>query len=185
MNQYYLISQLPSLDAVSESTPLPIAEERFNELCSRFLSKKALKALSDLTLLPPRVAERTGSSFIDAWNDGERNLRLALATVRAGKMKKVFDAENSSFSAQILQAARTATETDDPLEAERLLNRFRLEFLETLRPSDSFSEDYVFYYGLKLKLFLRMRSFDENRGREEYKKIYDSIMRGDGQEVEQ
>ncbi len=185
MNQYYLISQLPSLDAVSDAAPLPITEERFNELCSRFLSKKALKALNGLTLLPPRNAEKSSFSFIDEWNEGERKLRLALANIRAGKMKKSFDNENNSFSAQILQAARTATETDDPLEAERLLNRFRLDFSESLRPSDTFSEDYVFYYGLKLKLLLRMRSFEENRGREEYQKIYDSIMRGDGQEVEQ
>ncbi len=185
MNQYYLISQLPSLDAVGETIPLPITEERFNELCSDLLGKKAIEALNKLSLIPSKEERKSGFSFVDAWNDGERKLRLALASIRAGKMKKNFDADNNSVSAQILQAARTATETDDPLEAEIFLNSFRLDFLETLRPTDTFSEDYLFYYGIKLKLLLRMRSFDENKGREEYRKIYDSIMRGDGQEVEQ
>ena len=29
MAEYYLISQLPSLDGISEATPVPITEERF------------------------------------------------------------------------------------------------------------------------------------------------------------
>ncbi len=185
MNQYYLMSQLPSLDGVSDASPLPITEERFNELCSRFLEKKALNALNGLTLIPARTAEKSGFALIDEWNDAERKLRLALATVRADKMKKSFDKGNESLPVQLLQAARNAADAEDPLEAEKLLNRFRLNYLEMLRPADSFCEDSVFYYGLKLKLLLRMRCFDEGKGKEEYRKIYGSIMRGDGQEVEQ
>ena len=41
MAEYYLISQLPSLDGISENTPLPIDEERFFELCGQHLGKKA------------------------------------------------------------------------------------------------------------------------------------------------
>ena len=40
MAEYYLISQLPSLDAIGDHSPLPITEERFHELCNRFLKKK-------------------------------------------------------------------------------------------------------------------------------------------------
>ncbi len=29
MAEYYLISQLPSLDGISENTPIPITEEQF------------------------------------------------------------------------------------------------------------------------------------------------------------
>ena len=90
MSEYYLISQLPSLDGLSENTPLPITEERFFELCNRFLGKKAKKEIEKLTLLPAKDFEKTGSAFIDAWNNGERNLRIALAEIRAGKMKKTF-----------------------------------------------------------------------------------------------
>mgnify|MGYP005612931661 CR=1 FL=1 len=41
MAEFYLVSQLPSLEGLSDNSPLPITEERFMELCSRFLSKKA------------------------------------------------------------------------------------------------------------------------------------------------
>ncbi len=183
MAEYYLISQLPSLDGISENTPLPINEERFFELCSRFLGKKALAELKKLTLMPSRFYEKSGSPLIESWNEGERNLRLALAKLRAEKMHKEFDTGMQSFPVGLSQAARTAIEIESPMEAEKFLNRYRLDFLETLRPTDSFSEEFVFYYGLKLKLTERMRKFDSKSGENAYRKIYNSIMSEDKTEV--
>ncbi|MBR7149691.1 MAG: DUF2764 family protein [Oscillospiraceae bacterium] len=185
MAEYYLISQLPSLDGISENTPLPITEERFLELCQRFLSKKAVGELLGLSVVPPREPVRSASALIEAWNEGERNLRLVLGRLRAEKMNKQFDAENTSLPVGLVQAARTAMELESPMEAEKFLSRFRLDFLETLRPMDSFSEDYVFYYWLKLKLLSRISKFDTKIGEEEYKNIYNSIMNKDRLEAAQ
>ena len=90
MAEYYLISQLPSLDGISENAPLPISEERFTELCNRFLGKKAQEIMKNLTIVPPKSFETSGSALVDAWNESERNLRFALGKVRAEKMKKAF-----------------------------------------------------------------------------------------------
>lgn len=185
MAEYYLISQLPSLDAVSDNAPLPITPERFDELCARHLGKKPLAVLQGLTLLPPREQNADEAGFVEAWNAAERGLRLALAKVRAEKMKKSFDTQNVMLTPEQLKAAAEAMQLEDPMEAEKYLNRCRLTFLETLRPMDPFSLDYVFYYGLKLKLLQRMRSFDTAAGTEAYRNIYDSILRGDNQEVTQ
>lgn len=183
MAEYYLISQLPSLDGINENTPLPITSERFAELCQRFLGKKAQGESEKLTLAPSRNPEKTSSSLIEKWNEGERNLRLALAKLRADKLDKHFESGNQPFSAGLLQAARTAVEIESPMEAEKFLNKYRLDFLETLRPMDSFSEEYVFYYGLKLRLIERIRKFDPESGEAAYRNIYDSIMNGDRSEV--
>ena len=183
MAEYYLISQLPSLDGIGENTPLPVTEERFLELCNRFLGKKAQKELSKLSLIPPRDHEKSSSALIEAWNKNERGLRLALAKVRAEKMKKPFDTGNEPLPVGLIKAASTAAEAQSPLEAEKLLNQYRLEFLETLRPMDSFSDEFVFYYGLKLKLILRIRQFDAETGKAAYRNIYNSIMNGDRSEV--
>ncbi len=179
MSEYYLISQLPSLDGLNENTPLPITEERFYELCDRFLGKKAKSEIKKLTLLPPKDYEKLASPFIDAWNNGERNLRFALAKIRADKMKKSFDSENNPLPVELIKVATTATETESPLEAEKFLNTYRLEFLETLRPIDSFSEEYVYYYGLKLKLIVHLRQFNSIEGEAAYRNIYNSIINGD------
>ncbi len=185
MAEYYFLSQLPSLDGISENMALPITEERFLELCHRFLGKKAQSEIDKLTLVPPINHEKSSSALIEAWNEGERNLRLALGKVRAEKMKKTFDTENKYLSVELMKAALTAAETENPLEAEKFLNRYRLEFLETLRPMDTFSEDAVYYYGLKLKLILRARQFDADIGETAYKNIYNSIMNGDRLEAVQ
>ena len=185
MAEYYLISQLPSLDGVSENVPLPITEERFNELCERFLGKKSQEAIKMISLSPQKNAERLGSSLIDAWNEREINLRFALGKVRAEKMNKVFDTENRILPVEYIKAANTAIEKENPMEAEKYLNSYRLEMLETLRPKDAFSDEYIFYYGLKLKLLLRIRQFDTETGKKAYRNIYNSIIKGENLEEEQ
>ena len=185
MAEYYLISQLPSLDGVSENVPLPITEERFNELCERFLGKKSQEAIKKISLSPSKNVERLGSSLIDAWNECEINLRFALGKVRAEKMNKVFDTENRILPVEYIKAANTAIEKENPMEAEKYLNSYRLEMLETLRPMDAFSDEFIFYYGLKLKLLLRIRQFDTESGEKAYKNIYNSILNGDRLEAKQ
>ena len=183
MAEYYLISQLPSLDGISEISPLPVTEKQFFELCSRFLSKKALAELNKITLIPSKNYEKSSSALIESWNEGERRLRLALAKLRADKMGKAFDTGTETFPVGLLQAVRTAVDIESPMEAEKFLNQYRLGFLEELRPTDSFSEEYVFYYALKLKLIERMRKFNSQSGEAAYRKIYDSIMSEDKTEV--
>ena len=179
MAEYYLISQLPSLDGISENTPLPIDEEGFLQLCSSFLSKKALKEMEHLTLSPSLDFEKSSSGVIENWNLGESQLRLALSIVRAEKLGKAVDNKNQNLPIELTRLANTAVEMQSPLEAELFLLQYRLNYLETLRPMDNFSEDFVFYYGLKLKLLSRIRKFDKNLGENTYKNIYDSIINGD------
>ena len=183
MSEYYLIAQLPSLDGISDSAPLPITEERFFALCHQFLGKTAQRRLQQLTLLPSVSPEKTGSALIDAWNLRERDLRLALGQVRAERLHKEFSAQPNHLPAELLQAARTAVEMKNPLEAEKFLNRHRLNFLENLRPADPFAEAFLFYYGLKLKLLQRIRQFDTALGAAAYRRIYDSILSHDRQEA--
>lgn len=185
MAEYYLISQLPSLDGIGENSAIPITEERFMELCSRFLDKKTKTALEKLTLSPKRQSESSGFAIIDAWNESERNLRLALGKARAEKLKKTFDTQDVTLPAEYIKAAVAATETENPMQAELFLNRYRLAILEALRPTDSFSKDYIFYYGLRLKLILRIRQFDRVAGEKAYRNIYNSILNGDKLEAVQ
>ncbi len=179
MSQYYLMAQLPSLDALTKGSRPPISEEKFLELCEELLPQKSLKALRELSLLPKKQAERTGNSLLDAWLDGERELRIALGTVRAEKMQKQFDTSYTTVSAQAVSTARLASDAPDPMSAEILLADYRLSFLESLRPQDWFCEDAVFYYGIKLMLLWRLSRFDSERGESAYRKIYNSVLNAD------
>lgn len=184
MAEYYLISQLPSLDAVGEGAPLPITEEQFLELCKNYLSKRALSEIEKITLTPKIEQESFGSALIEKFNEGERNLRLALAGARAERMNKSFESRSATYPIEIIKTVNDALDMDDPLAAENLLLQYRLGFLESLRPMDSFSKEYVFYYALKLKLISRIRKFDTARGEAAYRRIYNSILSGDALEDE-
>ncbi len=182
MAEYYLISQLPSLDGIGENTPLPITFERFIELCGDHLGKKAQFELKNMTLTPKRDFESSDSALLCEWNRRERDLRLALAKTRAEKMQKTFDTGDFSPDPETVETAGTAVGMTDPMEAEKYLNGYRMELLESLRPSDGFSLDYVYYYGLRLMLMQRARRFDAGAGKTAYKNIYDSVLNGDGLE---
>ncbi len=179
MSLYYLIAQLPSLDIMTDTSPLPITEENFLSLCEKYLGKKTVKQLSKLTLSPARDLKSEGNKLINSWNENERLLRLALGKIRGEKLNKPFDTGNIFIPSDMLKTAEKAVSMENPLEAERFLNKLRMDYLESLRPSDSFCEDMVFYYGLKLKLAMRMRLFDDQRGQESYRNIYNSILNGD------
>ncbi len=182
MSNYYLMAQLPSLDGITDTLPMPITEERFYELCNRFLGKREIAILNALTLVPKPDGKRTGNALIDTWNKAECELRLALCEARANKMNKPYKKNNCEISEIALKTAGAAVEMTDPLEEELFLAGFRLAFLESLRPSDPFSISSLYYYGLKLKLLAHTRSFDAARGEREYRNIYEFIIRGENQE---
>lgn len=174
--QYYLVAQLPDVAAVSEKQALPITEEYFRNLCSRFLDVKSMRILNNLSLVPPRNDALTGSAFVDSWYDKERALRLSLAQVRALKMHKESEQLNGSCTGDVLQAARTAVGMDSPLAAEQYLYQYRINVVNQIAPIDIFSIDAIFAYGIKLMLAQRMKLFNEDTGMASYHTIYDRIL---------
>ncbi len=184
MAEYYLIAQLPSLDGLGEGANIPITEEYFFELCNRFLPKKTVTYIENITLSPQINFEKSTSTVINEWNENESRFRIALAKVRAERMNKTFNVDNNSIPAEFIKVASEALEQENPLQAEKFLLNFRLNMLESIRPIDNFSNEYILYYALKLKLLIRIRKFDEKQGKDEYTKIYNSILSKGGLEVE-
>ncbi len=179
---YYLVAQLPAISTNDDSSQkLPITTEYFKDLCLRFMSEKSCRIAENLSLEPPLESLSTGSAFLDEWYSKERNLRLALAQIRALKMKKdtgnLFPKDLPQVNdGEAVQAARTATGMESPLAAEQYLNQYRLGVLDRIAPMDSFSSDAVYCYGLKLMLTERMKKFNKDEGLASYHKIYDEIL---------
>ena len=174
---YYLVSQLPAFSSDGESNAkLPITTAYFKDLCSRFMSEKDNRSAQNLSLEPPREVCCTGSAFLDEWYTKERNLRFALAQVRALKMKKEVKDVPITTDGEVIQAARTATGMDSPLSAEQFLNSYRMTVLDKIAPLDQFSVDAVYNYGLRLMLVERMKKFNRDEGLASYHKIYEEIL---------
>lgn len=173
---YYFVAQLPAFSYTSESGKLPITTEYFLDLCKRFMPANDMAAVETLSLEPPIESKSTGSSFLDTWYTKERNLRLALAQIRAQKMKKDSKDIPITSDGEVIQAARTATGMDSPLSAEQFLNQYRLTVLDKIAPLDNFSVDAVYNYGLHLMLAERMKKFNREQGLVSYRKLYDEIL---------
>jgi len=173
---YYFVSQLPAFSATAEAGKLPITTDYFLDLCKRFMPKKDADVVESLSLEPPRELVATGSSFLDTWYTKERNLRMALAQIRALKMKKEAKDIPITTDGEVIQAARTATGMDSPLSAEQFLNEYRMAVLDKIAPLDNFSVDAVYNYGLHLMLAERMRKFNKDEGLTSYRKLYDEIL---------
>ena len=180
MAYYYLVSQLPNISSAESKTNLPLTSEDFRELACRFISEDEKVIVNALSLVPSKELNSTGSAFLDTWYEKERNLRLALAQIRAQKMKKESVQLPAGMTADIISAARTAVGMDSPLSAEQFLYEYRLHLLDDLRPMDNFSIDAVYAYGLKLLLVERMRKFEVENGKTSYHKIYDNILENNG-----
>ena len=176
MAYYYLVSQLPNISSAESKTALPITSEQFRELSSRFISEDEKVILEGLSLVPPKELTSTKSVFLDTWYEKERNLRCALAQIRAQKMKKDTYPLPPGCTADIIGAARTAVGMDSPLSAEQFLYEYRLRLLDDLRPLDAFSIDAVYAYGLRLMLVERMRKFEVENGKTSYHSLYDNIL---------
>ncbi|MCI5523893.1 MAG: hypothetical protein SO116_09965 [Treponema sp.] len=174
---YYLVAQLPYFSVNDDSSvKLPITVEYFKDLCTRFMSAKDAEIAVNLTLEPPKELKETGSVFLDSWYAKERNLRLALAQIRALKLKKDTKDLPLTSDGEVIQAARTATGMDSPLSAEQFLNQYRMSVLDRIAPLDGFSVDAVYNYGLKLLLAQRMKKFNRDEGLASYHKIYEEIL---------
>lgn len=174
---YYLVAQLPAFSVNDDSSQkLPITTEYFKDLCNRFMSEKSARIAECLSLDPPLESVHTGSVFLDQWYEKERNLRLALAQIRALKMKKDIKDLPSTNDGEAVQVARTATGMDSPLGAEQYLNQYRMGILDRIAPMDNFSVDAVYNYGLKLMLAERIKKFNKDEGLASYHKIYDEIL---------
>ena len=179
MAYYYLVSQLPNISSGESKANLPMNTVQFREVAGRFITPKEKAVLDELSLVPPMELSSTGSAFLDVWYEKERNLRCALAQIRAQKMKKDSFPFPAGCTADIISAARTAVGMDSPLSAEQFLYEYRLRLLDDLRPLDAFSIDAVYAYGLRLMLVERMRKFEVENGKTSYHEIYDTILDGD------
>ena len=193
---YYFAAQLPYL--MYGQKP-PMSSEVFREQAQHFLTSDDMKFfklvdmdpgdnnLSDKTqkseassgLSYAASASKSGCDFIDQWREWERALRLNLARQRAHKLARegietVAPPMFPTDAAATVTKAVTATES--PLDAEIVLDKARWAAIEELQGFDYFNRKTIYAYLLKLLLLERHEKFNTEKGFNEYKSLYASIL---------
>ena len=172
---YYLMAQLPYL--IYEQKP-PMSSESFKELARSLLNKADSVYLDFLTLNPAKANENpTGCSFIDNWHEWDKALRLNLAKERAIKLKREGEIISPPlFPLEASAAASKAVDEHSPLDGETVIDKARWNAIDNLAGNDYFHRNTVYAYYLKLLLIERREAFNVEKGFDEYKSLYASIL---------
>ena len=148
----------------------------FKALAKDKMSSAEAAVLDYCTLDPGFSAPPTHSAFVNSWREWERTLRLNLARSRAQKLKRSEAADAPEHPASAVTAAKNALALESPLDAEILLDKARWDAIEEFQGINTFSEDAIYAYLLKLLLMERRTAFKNEEGITEYKALYAAIL---------
>ena len=174
---YYLGAQLPYL---IYGERVPISSAAFKDLALEHMNTADAALLDSCSLSPYDETGHvlsTSSKVINSWNEWEASLRLNLAKGRSGKLKQSGEAYAvvPELPTDAVAAAKAALALESPLEAELYLDRARWKAIESFQGLDTFSENAMYAYLLKLLLLERRAAFDVEEGFKEYKELYTAI----------
>ncbi len=151
----YLISSLPAL-SFSNKTPFSL-EELFIK-CQGLIPEPAIQLLRDICCAETYSLDVASVDTLKQWVNFEVALRNELVRARAGR-KKIdplkFIRLPDNPEAQISHAALAAYRSTSILEAEKILDQARWDFLEFLSLGHYFDFDSLLIYALKLKILER------------------------------
>lgn len=170
-NYFYTLAALKTFSLGEKA---PITEEYFLQF-----AEDTIGANSYQVLLKCRwgLTEPTGFSFADRILSWERDLRLELAKARI--LKLPFDTppnlQGSGDSYSLLEQVRAVMALESPLDAERYLDQMRWSYLEEIGARHYFDLEALVIYYLKLQLALRQDKFQEELGRDTFKKEYAAL----------
>ena len=168
---YYFVAQLPTL---RPDDNLPLTLEGFLSQAAQFLSPGDYQRLHDALFGDPlKVKDRRGVA--GAWIDFNHRFRNELAFYRATRAKKdpsLYLRGDRRPDFYITQLIEEAARAENPLAAEKILDKARWHYLEEMLLGHFFDFEVVLIYGLKLKMMERYQFVDSDEGRaifEEYK----------------
>ena len=158
----YLISSLPMLNF---STRAPFSLEDFITKCKNLILEKEFEILRIVCQQDSYSLNSQRIVSLKQWANFEITLRNELVRARAGR-KKIDPSKFLRFpdspQAEISHLAMAAYRSTSILEAEKILDQGRWNFLEALSFGHYFDFDYLLVYGLKLKILERWEQIQKS-----------------------
>lgn len=148
----YIISSLPTLHLEGE---LPFSFETFLDKCDELIPQKDLEVLKSLRSELPSPQK---SQTIQKMLEFETLLRNELVRLRAVRKKVVperYLRPDGYAGISIYHIAQAAQRNPAPLEAEKILDQARWDFLDELSFGHYFDPDFLIIYAIKLLILER------------------------------
>ena len=162
---YYLIASLPELTTDGE---MPITYDEFLDMCRTTVSESTFELLEGLTLLSKE------GPIMKEWNAFYGNLTSEINQQRSVILGRSY---NKEFEKEFenTRVAANAIAAKNPLEAEKLLLDYEFEKLDALVGLHAFDDTVLFGYAVKLKLLERQSCFVQEKGKEEFSQLFQTI----------
>ncbi len=170
MTYYYLVASLVplTLDGDVSSTP-----EGFFELCKNMLTSQDRKDLEYVINGQPEYARHP---FVRKWLRSENQLKNAIVVARTARLNidsHQFLRGNEEIDIKDAKAITGALNKQYPLEKELALDKYRWKLLDEMANDDFFGMPSIFSYVLKLKLIMRWKSLNDEKGRDVLEKLFE------------
>ena len=162
---YYLISSLPDLRTDGD---MPFTYEEFLGMCQSNVIESKYEFLSNLTLSSDE------GPLLKDWAVFYNNLMSELNYQRSMNLGRAYlkSYDKDSVLTQVIGSVLAAK---NPLEAEKILLDYEFENLDSLVGLHTFDDVYLFGYAVKLKLLERQNCFVQEKGKKEFKRLFDQV----------
>ncbi|MCA9407457.1 MAG: DUF2764 family protein [Candidatus Omnitrophica bacterium] len=181
---YYFATSLPYIQF--DDKPPMTCEDYLGE-CQRLLpdvdykfmrtllSEKILDYVFLQKLLVENKGEvRIGNQVYDKGIRFNRSFRNEVAwfrAERAGKDPSFYIRGERDSNPKVLELIQQLDKISNPLDAERMIEKFRWEFVDELSVGHYFDIEFLTTYGFKLKILERLETFKSDKGREVFEEI--------------
>lgn len=169
-NYYYFAASLPHL--VFDAEP-PFSLNDFLSDAQRKMSTADFRDLERCLKGGCKISSGAGRD----WQIFEERLRNEWAAVRAAKKNlhaPDFVRGESAFEPKVVEGIAEALDEDNPLEAERMIDRLCWQFLDMLEAGHLFDRDRITVFGLKLRILERYQRIRSPKGRERLEDLMQS-----------
>ncbi len=140
------------------STMLPLSLDKLFAKCKDLIPETKIEFLRNACYQEPYLLNTVSGTTLGKWANFEIALRNELARARA-RRKKIdplkFERLPESPEAHISHVAMSAYRSISILEAEKILDLARWNFLDSLSINHYFDFDFLLVYALKLKILER------------------------------
>lgn len=149
---YFFVSTLPLLKLFEEA---PLSTEDFLAESAKQLSAADWNILDTTELVPQNDNNVPHDTMTYAWNNFEKTLRNRIARQVAGNSDKgkTFERDTEGCLPEIELAVSEAWSQGNPLEREKVLDRWRWRFLDDQEGRKAFgSLGFICMYKIKLQI---------------------------------
>lgn len=169
---YYLISSLPML---SLDKGLPFSYAEFMKICKDHLSK------AEYAELESAVLESSGDPKSPLMKKWKAYLEKVGDALKAQRTKKLGwnggDIVQAGNDPVLFERIQRAVEIMNPLEGEKEILAIYFDFLQSNSSLSPFSMDNLLLYALKLQILERLCSFDQEKGRAEFRRLFSDLQK--------